>query len=261
MIKFWYINLEFEKDFFWNHQYTSQLYNSQKSNHNHSSNLIPGTLERKCATCLFASSRRQSKINHKSGLNGDNSLFIMVTTQKNIHILKSKLQHNSFFRVGSIVQTPWNLSVHISPGTSNLLSCRIQPERVGHWAWLWHTLLLYFAYFIAESGFEIIIIHATCKGSFLHSADRNKLTSIFCNPQYIAGCPYTPPRYPPPLSCFQRLDWDISQFFCSPGLHSKVVLCLLKELEEVTIRQVAPVCILPIFRPRAPNVNANEIMK
>lgn len=81
-------------------------------------------------------SRRQSEIGHKSRLNGDNSLFIMVTTQKNIHILKSKLQHNSFFRVGSIVQTPWNLSVHISPGTSNLLSCRMRPQRVGHWAWL-----------------------------------------------------------------------------------------------------------------------------
>lgn len=94
------------------------------------------------------------------------------------------------------------------------------------------------------------------------SADRNKLTSIFCNPQYIA-VPHTLHQGTPLYqSCFQRLYWDISQFFCSPGLHSKVVLCLLKELEEVTIRQVAPVCILPMFRPRAPNVNANmnEIM-
>ena len=154
---------------------------------------------RHMSVCI--TSRRQSKIGHKSGLNGDNSLFIMVTTQKNIHILKSKLQHNSFFRVGSILQTPWNLSVHISPGTSNLLSCRMRPERVGHWAWLWHILLLYIAYFIAESGFEIIIIHATCKGSFLHyqlllSRPQQAHFNLL-QPSVHAGCPYTPPRYPP----------------------------------------------------------------
>mmetsp|Transcript_77274 Transcript_77274/g.170681 ORF Transcript_77274/g.170681 Transcript_77274/m.170681 type:complete len:299 (-) Transcript_77274:1534-2430(-) len=43
------------------------------------------------------------------------------------------------------------------------------------------------------------------------------------------------------VSCFEWLHREISQFFCCPRFDSEMVLRLLKELEQVTVRQIAAV--------------------